>query len=109
MARGFAPIDRNDIVVEERSRTRIVDDIARRHGYPDFVSMYCDMRLTKKMTVAQMSIRTGICERTITKWTPANLKGMEIQTEKKMTAVRKNLSKAREISYATKASPWRRE
>ena len=105
----FAPINQCGIVTENRQRAKFVDDVARRHGYDDFVSMYRDMRLSRKMTVAQMSLHTGICERTITKWTPKNLKGIEIKTEKKVAAAQENLARAREIAYAIKASPWYRD
>lgn len=103
---GFAPIDRFNVVIEHRSGERIVDRIARRYGYYNFEDMYRDMRLSRNMTVAQMSKKTGICERTITKWTPPELKGMEIKTPKKVAAAKRNLAKARAIANPARLSPW---
>ncbi len=103
---GFSPIDSRNIVRENHFKPRMVDEIARRHGYNDFEDMYRDMRLSKKMTVAQMSEKTKICERTITKWTPRELKGTEIKTKKKIAAANKNLAKARAVANSTRSSPW---
>ena len=89
---GFAPSDGRRILEEG---SWFSDSIVRSLGYRDFTSMYYDLRLSKKMTVKQISDYTGISTRTIEERTPASLKGMEIKTEKKVAAAKKNLERAR--------------
>lgn len=87
---------------EKRGPKSPVDSIAKKHGYKSFDDLYRDMRLSKKMTVEQVSKKIGVTSVTVRKWTPKELKGIRHITDAIRSSACRNLELAREH----RNTPW---
>ena len=103
--RGLLSIDKR-APVRHPLPTKPVDKKARARGYSDIADAIRDLRLNKKMTVEEMSEFLGVSTRSISQYTPDELKGIFNISAAGMKALRES-GRRNSALLSRRRHPWR--
>ena len=106
-AYGFARPDRSFVVRESNDDEPYKDNLAKGFGYRNFVSLYADLRLSKKWLVRDIAEYLGVHPSTVNDWATESMKEyMYIPTPARVESRSANLEKARAAKMAKHGTLW---